>query len=359
MDTRKQLLLDKSAHMYLNEKEREQLAASKTKLRYPPILVAEIARHGLVKPKVWFNYENTVNVMHWVQRAKMDLIKGVPSGYYYDGAKVPTTEISGYSDEERKKIVEEAKGIVRDMVKEEERLKKHFSVLRESTVEFPILELIRGHKDIPDEKIVRRFNQAVRQSSHVRQEYPLSACAKLITDGSRGVEKVRKTLDSYQDHYDLLYNVSTLEKAQRWVEQIIYKDTESILQSLCDRSPVIPLSVNEQDEIFNRFEKENRPHIDNFAPYARVATQLYLTIFLYLVENKDNSSPKGALRDFEYLYYALDANVRFISGDKWHKECIEEIPLLKNIQKNFTYLPHREEDEEGFKRVLKSIGIRV
>lgn len=359
MNTRKFLLLDKSALQRLNQGQREQLAASRHTLLYPPILFAEIAQHGLDKPKALFNFKNTVNVYHWSHRAKRDLIIGVPSGYYNIGTKIPTTVLSEYPEADRKDLEEEAKGIVNDMVTEEERLKKHFSVLRESSIEYPILELVKTHKDIPDEKIVRKFNQAVRQSSHASQKYPPSVCAKLIAEGLKGIEKVRKILDRYQDHYDLLYNVDTLERAQSWVEQIIYKDTESVLDFLCNRSAVIPLSVNEQDVILNRFRKEGKPNINNFAPYARVVTQLYLTIFLYLVENKDNSSPKGALRDFEYLYYATDANIRFISGDNWHKKCIEEIPLLYNIQRNYMFLPNRKEDDEGFKEVLKSIGIKT
>ena len=359
MNTRRFLFLDKSALQRLNPDQRTQLAASKHTLLYPPILFAEIAQHGLDKPKALFNFKNTVNVYHWAQRAKRDLIKGTPSGRYNIGAKMPTTVISEYPEADRKDLEEEAKDIVRDMVTEEERLKKHFSVLRESAIEYPILELVKTHKDILDEKIVRKFNQAVRKSSHASQKYPLSACAQLIAEGRKGIEKVRKILDNCQDHYDLLYNVSTLEKAQRWVEQVIYKDTESILDFLCNRGAVIPLSISEQNEILNRFRKEGKPHINEFAPYARVATQLYLTIFLYLVENNDNSSPQGALRDFEYIYYATDANVRFISSDKWHKRCVEEIPLLKNIQNNFMFLPNRKEDEGGFKKMLKSIGIKI
>ena len=358
MNTRKLLLLDKSALRRLNRDLRAQLDVKHT-LLYPPILFAEIAKDGLDEPKALLNFQNTVNVIHWAQRAKLELLEGVRSDNYFVGAKIPTTEISGYSDIERKAIAEEAKGIVSNMIKEEERLKKHFSVLRESTIDFLMLELVKNHKNIPDDKIVRNFNQAIRKSSHVSHKYPLSAGAQLIGEGRKGIEKVRTHLDEYQDYCDMLYNVVTLESAQRWVEEIIYKDTESILEFLCNRSAILQLSVNEQDEILNRFRSEGIPHINDFAPYAGAATLLYLTIFLYLVENEDNSSPKGALRDFEYLYYALASNVRFISGDKWHKRCIEEIPLLKNIQKNFIFLPNRKEDEEGFNEVLKSIGIKV
>lgn len=358
MNTKKLLLLDKSALRMLNQDLRAQLDSKHTIL-YPPILFAEIAKDGLDEPKALFDFNNTVNVIHWAQRAKIDLLEGVPSGYYKIGAKMLTTVISGYSKADRRDLEAEAKVIVSSMEKEEERLIEHFSVLRKSGSEYPILELVNTHKDIPDEKIIRKFSQAVRQSIHSFQKYPISTLAKLKSEGRKGIARVRTILDRYQDDYDLLYDVSTLEKAQRWVEQIIYKNTESILLFLCDRSTIIPLSVNEQDEILNRFRKEGEPHINDFAPYARVATQLYLTIFLYLVENKENSIREGDLKDFEYLYYATDTNVIFISGDASHKRFIEEIPLLKNIQSNFKFLPQKKDDEEGFKRVLKSIGIRI
>lgn len=172
MNTRKLLLLDKSALRMLNPDLRAQLDSKHTIL-YPPILFAEIAKDGLDEPKALFDFNNTVNVIHWAQRAKIDLLQGVPSGHYKIGAKMPTTVISGYSEADRRDLEAEAKDIVSSMEKEEERLKKHFSVLRESTTdEYPILELVKIHKDIPDEKIIRKFNQAVRQSSHSVQKYP-------------------------------------------------------------------------------------------------------------------------------------------------------------------------------------------
>ena len=354
MNTRKFLLLDKSALMYLNEDLRTQLDSKHTML-YPPILFAEIAQHGLDKPIGWFNFKNTVNVIHWRQRAKIDLIEGVPSGHYNIGAKIPTTVISEYPEADRKDLEEQAKSIVRDVETEEETLKKHFSLLRKNTSK--LIELAMKHREIPDDKILREVNQAVRQSG---QNPSPSDSAALIGGGRKSVSHAREVLDNYRDQGEMLFRVDTLEQAERWVEKVIYTDTESILDFLCKgKGAVIPLSADERAEIFNRFRKEGKPHINKFAPYARVATHLYLTIFLYLVENKENSSPQGALRDFEYLYYATDANVIFISGDKWHKRFIEEIPLLKNIQKNFKFLPDKKENEEEFKKVLNSIGIKA
>ena len=189
------------------------------------------------------------------------------------------------------------------------------------------------------------------------QFFSLNERATLIGQGRKSIPEVRKILDNLQDRYEANFKVDTLEKAWRWVRQHYY-DTEAIL-SLLRRLLIIPLSIDEQTEIFNRFENDGKPHIDKFAPYARVATQLYLTIFLYLSENRKNSSPRGALRDFEYIYYALYANVTFISSDKWHKKCIEEIPLLEDVRKRFRFLPLKTQDEKEFEKVLNSIGIKT
>ena len=351
---RKYLLLDRSALRLLNPEQREILDSKHTIL-YPPILFAENAQHGLDKPSDLFNFKNTVDVFHWGQCAKKDLLEGVPSGHYNIGTKISTTLIYEYPEADRKDLEEEAKGIVRKMEAEEETFKRHISLLRRRPLKFS--ELAMNHEDIPDDELLRKYNQAVRQSG---QNPAPSESAALIGGGRKSVSKIRKMLDDYRDDYEMLFRIDTLEKAYRWVDKVIYKDTKSILDFLCEgKGAVIPLSAEEQAEIFNRFRREGEPHINEFAPYTRVATQLYVIIILYLVENKENSSPQGALRDFEYLYYTIHTNVTFISSDKWHKRCIEEIPLLKSVRKNFKFLPHINKDEEEHKQVLNSIGIKT
>ena len=168
---------------------------------------------------------------------------------------------------------------------------------------------------------------------------------------------LREYLDNLRDRYEALFKVDTLEKACKWVNQF-FDNTDAMLRFL-RRVRIIPLTSEEHTEIYNRFKREGKPDINNFAPYARAATQLYVTIFLYLSENKENSSPGGALRDFEYLYYALDANITFISSDKWHERCIKEISILEPLRRNFKFLPHIKQDEKRYKEVLNSIGIKV
>ena len=346
------LLLDKSALMSLNKDQRKVLDSKHTML-YPPILFAEIARHGLDTPNVLFNFKNTIDVTYWMQRAKMDLLVGEPSGHYNIGKKIPVTTVYEHPVADREELEKQAKDFVRERETEEEYLKEHFSIFRKNTLES--FELIMNHEDIPDKDLVRKVNQAFRKSG----VNPLpSAAAALIGEGRKGISRVRTLLDNCKNQAEMLYRADTLEKAGKWVDQVIYTDAKSILDFLF-KGGVIPLSEDERATILNRYKSEGEPHINNFAPYARVATQLYLTIFLYLVELEANPPPQGALRDFEYLYYATDANVIFISGDNWHKKCIEEIPLLKNIQDNFKFLPHINKNEEERKKVLNSIGIQT
>ena len=346
------LLLDKSSLRQLNSEQRKALDSKHTIL-YPPILLVENAQHGLDQPSALFDFQNTVSVQHWAQRAKLDLLKGEPPRHYKIGPKIPTTSIYEKSDAERKEMQRQAIDIVRGMEAEEDKLRNHISVLLSKHTK--VIELVMNHRDFPDQDLLREFNRRLRESS---QNYPLSTMATFRGRGSSNIAKIRKFLDSKRDHCEALCVVDTLEKAYGWVSQTIYSDTETILRFLC-KSGIILFSCDEKAEIFNRFSSEGKSHIDDFAPYARIATQLYLTIFLYLVENGDNSSPRGALRDFEYLYYAIATNVTFISSDKWHKRCVEEIPMLEPLRRNFKFLPHINKDAEEHKKVLKSIGIKA
>ena len=362
---RKFLLLDKSSLLRLNSEQRKELDFKHTIL-YPPILFAESAQHGLDQPSALFNFKNTISVLHWAQRAKLDLLRGAPSRRYKIGAKIPTTSIYDEPKADREEMEKQAIDIVSKMEASEEDLKNHVSLLLNEHTK-SIDSLVMNHEDIPDENLLRELAGAIRELRGASKQFGLNPLsdffnlrpdfmATLIGQGRRSIPEVRQYLNNLRDGYEARFKVDTLEKACQWVSQSVYYDTEAMLRFL-RRVSIIPFTSEEHTEIFNRFRHEGEPHVDDFAPYARAATQLYFTIFLYLSENGDNSSPRGALRDFEYLYYAIDANVVFISSDKWHKRCIEEIPILEPIRRNFKFLPHINKDEEEYKKVLKSIGI--
>ena len=363
---RKFLLLDKSSLRELNSEQRKELDSKHTIL-YPPILLVENAQHGLDQPSALFDFQNTVSVLHWAQRAKLDLLRGAPSRRYKIGAKIPTTSIYEESEAERKKMERQAIDIVRKMEALEEDLKNHVSLLLSERTK-SIDSLVMNHDEIPDENLLRELAGAIRELRGASKQFGLNPLsdffnlrpdfmATFIGQGRRSIPAVRQYLNNLRDGYEARFKVDTLEKAYRF-SQSCYDDTGAMLRFLRSVS-IIPLTSEEHAEIYDRFKREGEPHINDFAPYARAATQLYFTIFLYLSENRDNSSPRGALRDFEYIYYAIDANVTFISSDKWHKRCIEEIPMLESLRRNFKFLPHINKDGEEHKKVLNSIGLRA
>ena len=175
--TRKQrgklLFLDKSSLRRLNPEQRKELDSKRTIL-YPPILFAENAQHGLDPPGALFDFENTVSVPHWAQCAKLDLLKGTPSGSYKThnykiGAKIPTTSIHEESEADRKRMERQAIDIVRKMEGSEEELKNHVSLLLSDQTKL-IDSLVMNHEEIPDEKLLRKFNRAIRQLEQLDEQ---------------------------------------------------------------------------------------------------------------------------------------------------------------------------------------------
>ena len=342
------LLLDKSVLCLLTPDERKELDSKHT-IIYPSILLAESAQHGLDQQRYLLEFKNTVPVVYWVQRAKMDLLIGARSNCYKIGAKIPIRSIYEESCDEREEMVRQSIRIVDGMEKDDEMLKNSLPVFRG---EEKRMEFAKSHKDIPDEKLVKEFNQVFGGGTHSHRQSPrLSICPIPKGIGNKKIPEIRKFLDRYKE----VFALDSLEKVYECTARTFDECPENILQFLC-KSEIIPLNADEQTIIFNRFTSEGKPPIGTFAPYALLTARLYLTIFLYLTENQKNSSPQGGLKDFEYLYYALDDNVTFLSSDGWHKRCIEEIPLLKNVRKRFKFVD--QNNREGLKKVLRSIGIK-
>ena len=214
------------------------------------------------------------------------------------------------------------------------------------------IELAINHEDIPDNKLLREFNQALREFN---KNYLYSSHDPIPKGiGNKKIPEIREFLDEYKRKF----TVDSLEAAYEWTAQTFHDDPEFVLDFLCN-GHIIPVTASERTDIFNRFRSEGSPPMSRFAPYAMTTARLYLTMFMYLLENRENSSPREVLRDFEYLYYALDDNITFVSAEGWHKKCIEEIPLLKNVRKNFKYISHKNKSEEKHKKGLRSLGIKV
>ncbi len=153
---KKYLLLDKSALMSLNEDQRKALDSKHTIL-YPPILFAEIAQHGLGTPNLLFNFKNTIDVIYWMQRAKMDLLVGEPSRRYNIRKKIPVTTVYEHPIADREELEKQAKNFVKEREREEKSLKEHFPILPKNTSETP--KLVMNHENIPDKDLIRKVIQ--------------------------------------------------------------------------------------------------------------------------------------------------------------------------------------------------------
>ena len=198
---RKFLLLDKSSLLRLNSEQRKELDFKHTIL-YPPILFAESAQHGLDQPSALFDFQNTVSVLHWAQRAKQDLLEGAPSHHYKIGGKIPTTSIYEESEAERKKMERQAIDIVSKMEASEEDLKNHVSLLLGEHTKSTD-SLVMNHEEIPDEKLLREFGRAIRELGGAGRQLGLNPrpdfnlrpdfMATLIGQGRKSIPEVRKT----------------------------------------------------------------------------------------------------------------------------------------------------------------------
>ena len=344
---RKFYLSDKSFQRMLTPEQRKEFD-SKYKSIYPPILLAENAQHGLDEPSALLNLENTVNVPHWAQRAKMDLLMDAPSNRYVIAAKIPIKSIYEESDEEREKMKNQSIDIVRGMEGTAKKLKNDLPILRGEDRKF--MELAKNYKNIPDNELLREFNRALREFNKNHPHDSHSPIPKGIV--GKKTPEIRKFLDRYKR----TFTINSLESAYKWTAQTFHDDPESVLEFLSN-GYIIPVTAADRIEIYNRFRSIGKPPIHRFAPYALSTARLYLIMFIYLIEN--NSAPTSVLRDYEYLYYALDDNVTFVSAEKWHKKCIKEIPLLKNVRKNFMFIPHKNKSEEEFKKGLRSLNLKV
>ena len=345
------LLLDKSVLRLLSPKQRKTLDSPKRPLICPLIQIEETARHGLDSPNALLTLKNTVIMFHWAVRAKDELLMGHSSLDYKIGAKFPLQSIYEESEEERGKMKKRSIETVEAMEADADALKKHVPILGKK--DDPLFALAKTHRCVLDADLVREFNQANRKSRQNKGQSNLPPIPKGI--GNKKIPIIRKYLDDYKQ----LCTVDSLEKSYNRVIHMFSRETKfGVLQLICNGHS-IPMMDDEKETIFQRYKNEEEPPLNRFAPYALMATTLYFTIFLYLLENSETSSPREILRDYDYLFYAMDDNITFVSSDKWHKKCIDEIPLLNNVRKKFKYIPHKNQSELELKKALRSIGIHV
>ena len=192
--------MDKSSLRELNSEQRKELDSKHTIL-YPPILLVENAQHGLGQPSALFDFQNTISVLHWAQRAKLDLLRGAPSRRYKIGAKIPTTSIYDEPKADREEMEKQAIDIVSKMEASEEDLKNHVSLLLGDHTKSTD-SLVMNHEEIPDEELLREFGRAIRELDRASRQLGLNLppdfnlrpdfMAALIGQERKSIPEVRK-----------------------------------------------------------------------------------------------------------------------------------------------------------------------
>lgn len=347
------LLPDKSFLMALDSEQREVLS-SKCTIFCPFILFAEVARHGLTARDTLLNLENVVFLLHWSERAKMDLLMAESSKPLPFGSSNAMKSIRESSEHELLAF-KEVSGENIEMLKESEEFYRNLDSIVHPLKE-ESLGLFENTDDLSEEEWIDRLKEVMRthQTYYPEIEHTLK---RVETEGfsQEGKERLRSSIQTLYD----TYNADSLENANQLAARLLNHDP-SDWSAACDKlhrlctvfDPM--LTQEERTQIFNRFLKENMPPIKRFAPYALGAMIWIITIQLFLRENPENAAPKNVLRDAEYLLYTFYKDITFVSGDKWHRKFINEVPLFERVRENFIFvdLTTKGTIQEGFSKLL-------
>ena len=353
------LLPDKSFWVAITREKREALS-SKYTILCPPILFTEFARHGLNPRNPWLNLENIIVLPHWLELAKMDLLieeSAKPSHFWSTSTMKSILE----SPEQELSQFEEVSGENIDALIESEEFYRNLEPMINPLKE-EWLSLVENTENLSEEERINRLKDLVK----IPQTYDPEAdhiLKKIETEGftQEGKERLQAAIKTLFDTDT--YKADSLEHANQIATRTYNHDPSDPyaaydrLQRLCTVFRLIPAS-EEHIQIFNRFLKESMPPISRFAPYALGVAIWNYTIQLYLRENLENAAPKDALRDAEYLHYTFYKDIAFVSGDKWHKKFVDEVPLFEGVRENFIFvdLATKTTIQEGFSKLLLEVG---
>ena len=347
------LLPDKSFWMAITRDQRKALS-SKYTILCPPILFTEIARHGLSPSNPWLNLENIISVPHWLELVKMDLLteeSAKPSHFWSAGTMKSILERS----EQELSEFEEVSGENIDALIESEEFYRNQDPMINSLKE-EWLSLVENPENLSEEERINRLKELVRppQMYDPEMERTLKNIeTQVFTQESK--ERLQAVIETLFD----TYKADSLEKANQIAIRTYNHDSgdwgaaHNRLQRLCTVFRLI-LTPEENTQIFNRFLNEGMPPISRFVPYALGVAIWNYTIQLYLRENPENAAPKGVLRDAAYLLYTTYKDIAFVSGDKWHKKFVDEVPLFEGVRENFIFvdLTTKTTTQEGFSKLL-------
>ena len=347
------LLPDKSFWKSLDREQREVLVSRYTIL-CPSILFTEVARHGLKRHNALLNLENIIWIPHWSEYAKMDLLTEESAKPLPIRSANAMKSVRECSEQELLEFKEASSETI-EMLKESEEFYRNLDSIINPLKE-GLLGLFKNPDNLSEKEWVNRLKEVLRANQTYYPEIE-RILKKVETEGflREGKELFQTSIKTLFD----TYKADSLENANQVAASLLNHDSSDPsaaydkLQRLCKLFDSI-LTQEERTQVFNRFLKEDMPPINRFAPYALRAAIWIYTIQLYLRENSENAAPQNVLRDAEYLLYTYHKGVTFVSGDKWHRKFVDEVPLFKPLCKNFIFvdLTTKPTIKEGFSKLL-------
>ena len=347
------LLPDKSFWMALDHEQRVALS-SQYIILCPIILFTEIVRHGLSSLNSYLNLENIIVVLHWSEQAKMDLLTEESDKPLPNRSANAMRLIRESSEQELLEFTKAASENIEMLIESEAFYKKLDSII--SPLKEKLLSLVNNTDNLSQEEWINRLKEVVRANQAYYPEIE-RILKKIETEGfpSEGKELLQTSIETLFD----TYKADSLKNANQVATSLFNHDPSDrgaayeILQRLCGLFTSI-LTQEERIHIFDRFLKEGMPPINRFAPYALGAVIWNYTIQLLLRENPENAAPRSVLRDAEYLLYTYHNGITFVSGDKWHRKFVNEVPLFVRLRENFLFvdLTTKETIQEGFSKLL-------
>ena len=348
------LLPDKSIWKALTREQREALS-SKYTILCPIILFTEFARHGLSPCDPYLDLENMIVVHHWSERAKMDLLTEESARPMSLGNATPIKSILESIEEELLAFTEVSGENIEMLIESEEFYRNLHSIIHGLKEDF--LSLGRNTDNLSDEEWISKLKTVLQEHQTYYPEIePILKRMDAENYRKEGIKPLQTFIKTILD----TYNADTLENAYQLAARLFDHDpsdhsaAHEILQRLCTLFGSI-LTPGEHTHIFNRFLNEGMPPISKFAPYALGAVIWNYTIQLYLREDPKEPPPTGDfLRDAEYLLYTYHKGITFVSGDKWHRKFVNEVPLFEGVRENFVFvdLTTKETIQEGFSKLL-------
>ena len=353
MDPQNKFLLpDKSFWIALDSEQREVLS-SKYTIFCPFILFTEVARHGLNARNTLLNLENIVFLLHWSERAKMDLLMAESSKPLPFGCSDAMKSVRESSEYELLAFKEISRENI-EMLKESEEFYRNLDAIVNPLKE-ELLSLFENMDDL-SEGWMDKLKEVMRAHQVYGPEIERTIKRIETVGFSREhKERLRAAIEKVCDAYtaDSLENANQLAASLFNHDPSDYSAAYDKLQRLCTVFDPI-LTQEERTRVFNRFLEEGMPPVSRFAPYALGAMVWIITIQLFLRENPENAAPKNVFRDAAYLLYTSHKDLTFASGDKWHRRFIKEVPLFEGVRENFIFvdLTTKGTIQEDFSKLL-------